>query len=78
MGVNYSDLQCSRRKEKDTGRNNNIPKFDPCDPEPLLSEKDGELLRHVWENLKDDIHKVGVITFVRYVHHILNRCLYEQ
>jgi len=69
MGVSYSNLQCTRRTEKDCGRNNNIhvPKFDPCDPEPLLSEKDGELLRQVWANLKDDIHKVGVITFVRQV-----------
>lgn len=54
-------------KELRPKNNIHVPKFDPCDPEPLLSEKDGELLRQVWANLKDDIHKVGVITFVRQV-----------
>ncbi|XP_045162810.1 neuroglobin-like isoform X1 [Mercenaria mercenaria] len=45
--------------------NNNLKTaFNPADPPPNLSEKDAELLRTVWESLKDDIHKVGVITFV--------------
>ena len=46
--------------------NNNVKSvFNPADPPPELSEEDAVLLKEVWESIKDDIHKVGVITFVK-------------
>lgn len=32
---------------------------------PEVTEREGELLREMWDILKEDIAKVGVITFVR-------------
>jgi hypothetical protein len=46
--------------------NNNVKTvFNPTDPPPELKEEEAVLLKEVWESIKDDIHKVGVITFVK-------------
>lgn len=61
MGIVSAKFDSKIRRE-----NNNIKScFDPAETEPVLTEKEGNLLKEVWENIKEDIHKVGVITFVR-------------
>ncbi len=49
------------------GRDNNNAriKFDPSQPEPVISDGEANLLKEVWYGLKDDILKVGVITFIK-------------
>lgn len=59
--VTKPDSIISNRKEN----NNSKSAFNPADPPPVLTKNDADLLKHVWEHLKDDIHKVGVITFVK-------------
>lgn len=61
MGVVSSKLDSKTKKE-----NNNIKtRFDPTESEPILTETEGQLLREVWGSIQEDIHRVGVITFVR-------------
>ncbi|KAH3828343.1 myoglobin-like [Dreissena polymorpha] len=58
------NIHVKDRRRKCSNHQNNITLFRPTDQEPILSDTDGRLLTEVWSRLKDDIHKVGVITFV--------------
>lgn len=62
MGVNMTKLDLCKL-------NNNEKKllFDPNAPEPEMTISQARILTDMWRTLKDDISKVGVITFVRYV-----------
>ena len=61
MGIVTSKFDNRHKKE-----NNNIKSiFDPTQGEPILTEREGILLRDVWGSIQEDIHRVGVITFVR-------------
>jgi len=61
MGIVTSKFDNTHKKE-----NNNINStFDPTHAEPILTEREGILLRDVWGSIQEDIHRVGVITFVR-------------
>lgn len=46
-------------------KENNNSAFNPSDPPPSLSEVETKLLKEVWVVIKHDLHKVGVITFVK-------------
>jgi ferredoxin-fold anticodon binding domain-containing protein len=39
--------------------------FNPEDPVPEVTLNDVKILKEMWAIVKDDISKVGVITFVR-------------
>jgi len=61
MGIVTSKFDNRHKKE-----NNNIKSiFDPTQGEPILTEREGTLLRDVWGSIQEDIHRVGVVTFVR-------------
>ena len=45
--------------------NNKSEVFDPTVPEPELTTEDAILLKKTWNQLKDEITKVGVVTFVK-------------
>ena len=45
--------------------NNKSEIFDPTAPEPELTTEDAILLKKTWNQLKDEITKVGVVTFVK-------------
>lgn len=60
MGHSQGKLQ---EKVKNVNNNSNAY-FYPNAPEPTVSSNDTKLLKEMWEYLKDDISKVGVITFV--------------
>jgi len=60
MGVNLTKIDLCKLN------NNNRKKiFDPNAPEPEMSIEQAQTLTNMWRTLKDDISKVGVITFVR-------------
>ena len=46
-------------------KNNVHSSFDPDSKLPVISDKEAELLKSTWVVVKDDITKVGVITFIR-------------
>ena len=56
-----------RPGEKTFGKENNNKaiKFDPRMPEPDLTDGQAKLLKEMWFDLKDNISRVGVITFVK-------------
>ena len=45
--------------------NNKTETFDPKTPEPVVTEEDAILLKKAWSQIKDEITKVGVVTFVK-------------
>ncbi|KAH3828357.1 uncharacterized protein LOC127882369 [Dreissena polymorpha] len=46
------------------GQNNNTKTLSPSGHEPVLTEKEGQMLKDVWRGLQKDIQRIGVITFV--------------
>ena len=45
--------------------NNKAQVFDPRAPEPELTSEDAILLKKTWNQLKDEIMRVGVVTFMK-------------
>ena len=45
--------------------NNKAEVFDPRAPEPELTTEDAILLKKTWNQLKDEITKVGIVTFMK-------------
>lgn len=45
--------------------NNRSSAFDPTAPEPNVTTEDAILLKKTWNQLKNEITKVGVVTFVK-------------
>ena len=45
--------------------NNKAQVFNPTNPEPVVTEEDAILLRNTWSHLKDEVSKVGVVTFIK-------------
>lgn len=64
MGTSGTKIE-NRIKKNNNNIKTALKAFNPTDPPPVLSERDALLLKDVWESLKDDIHRVGVITFIR-------------
>lgn len=61
-------LQNSKRKpikSKLNGKNNAKVGVQVLAPEPNVSQKEHAILKQMWDIVKQDIAKVGVITFVR-------------
>lgn len=63
MGVTMTKLNlCNITK-----LTNGVSYYDPSAPEPEITLEQSTLLTGTWRLIKDDITKVGIITFVRYL-----------
>ena len=63
MGIMQGKPKVNTLRGKEN--NNKSIKFDPRKPEPVLTDGQAKLLKDMWFGLKDDISRVGVITFVK-------------
>ena len=61
MGMVQGKTKTSDKKDN----NNTRIKFDPAIPEPEISDSEIKVLKGLWSTLKEDISKVGIITFVK-------------
>lgn len=62
MGHSHGKLH--DEKQSPSNNNKNIS-FNPYDPVPSVTDSEVKLLKTMWAFLKEDIAKVGIITFVR-------------